>query len=328
MMIRDFLLAGGFVVALFAAAQAAPAAPVLAVEVSDQYPVLSPDGEWIAFESRRADGVDHIFIVRRDGTGLRQLTHGEEDDETPVFSPDGATILFARRLGEGRLAHLDIFSIDLNGENLRNLSNDARGQDDHHKFSADGKRIVFNSSRSTPFATMSDEDFENYAWNYDIWVMNADGSAPRALVELPGWDTYPSFSPDDKSLLWRRVLPDGGASSSGRNSEIFIADADGGNMRNISSHPAFDGYPAFSPDGDWVLFASNRDGDDVRAAFALFVMRPDGANIVRLTDPPEGAEDVRPAWGADGRTIIFNRDVGADSRIMTLDVEGVLNERD
>ena len=288
------------------------------IRVEDQYPVISPDGEWIAFESRRADGIDHIFIARRDGSGLRQLTHAQEDDETPVFSPDGQSILFARRLGEGRTAQLDIFSIDIDGGNLRNVSNDPRGHDDHHKFSADGTRIVFNSSRSTPNATLTDEAFDDYAWNYDIWVMNADGSNPRPLVELPGWDTYPSFSPDDAQLLWRRVLPEGGAGESGRNSEIFIANADGSDPRNISNHPAFDGYPAYSPDGARIVFASNRinEGD----SFALFLMRPDGSDITQVTHPEPGVDDVRPAWGPDGNSIVFNREQAGKSRILVIEL--------
>ncbi|WDI32356.1 hypothetical protein PUV54_04010 [Hyphococcus flavus] len=292
-----------------------PSPEEIIVRVEDQYPVFSPDGKWIAFESRRADGVDHIFVARRDGTDLRQLTHAPEDDETPVFSRDGKRILFARRLGEGRTAQLDIFSIDIDGENIRNLSNDARGQDDHHKFSTDGKHIVFNSSRSTPFAELSDEEYESYGWNYDIWVMDADGANQRPIIELPGWDTYPSFSPDGAQLLWRRVLEEGE-----RNSEIFIADADGADMRNISGHPAFDGYPDFSPDGAWIVFASNRDG----GVFRLYAMRPDGSYVTRLTDPAEGAADVRPAWSPDGRTIIFNRDSGGKSQIMTIDASVML----
>ncbi len=314
-----YIFAALIIGAIFGPAQAGkyPMPEEIVVRVEDQYPVLSPDGEWIAFESRRADGIDHIFIARRDGSELRQLTHAQEDDETPIFSPDGETILFARKLGEGRDAHLDIFAMDRDGGNLRNITNTPDAQDDHHRYSADGKRIVFNSSRATPFSSLSDEEFDNYGWNYDIWVMNADGSDQRPLFEAPGWDTYPSLSPDGGTLLWRRVLEEGE-----RNSEIFIADAGGANPHNISNHPAFDGYPVFSPDGNWIVFSSNRDSDG--DTFRIYAMRLDGSGLTRLTDPPPGAEDVRPAWASDGKSIIFNRDEGGDSRIMIIELNGAL----
>jgi len=257
----------------------------------------------------------YILIPLAGGAATR-LTDAPEVDETPVFSPDGETILFARKLGEGRGAHLDIFAMDRDGGNQRNLSSMPDAQDDHHKYSADGKRIVFNSSRATPFSSLSDEEFDNYGWNYDIWVMDADGANQRPLAELPGWDTYPSFSPDGETLLWRRVLEEGA-----RNSEIFIAAADGANPRNISNDPSFDGYPAFSPDGKWIVFASNRGGGDT---FQLYAMRPDGSEVTRLTEPETGVEDVRPSWAPDGKTIIFNRDEAGVSRIMIVDVEALL----
>lgn len=304
--------------AALAASHSAPPAPRLVLGVEDQYPTFSPDGRWIAFESRRADGVDHIFKVRSDGGGLMRITNGLEDDEAPVFSPDGETILFARRLGEGRSAHLDIFAVDPDGGNLRNLSQTPDASDDHHKFSADGKLIVFNSSRSTPFSSLSEQDLAAYGWNYDIWVMNADGSGQRPLIELPGWDTYPSFSPDGQSLLWRRVIE-----TADRNSEIFIATATGDQPRNLTDHPAFDGYPAFSPDGEWIAFASNRDGDG--NTFRLYAMRPNGSDVRRLTDPSAGVEDVRPAWSPDGASIVFNRDEGGDSRLMIVNVAAALD---
>ncbi len=310
-MLKPRLIAAALAALSPVAAKAFQVEPQPVLPVEGQYPAFSPDGESIAFESRRADGIDHIFAAGRDGSGLRQLTHAPEDDETPVWSPDGKTILFARRLGEGREAQLDIFAMDAGGGNLRNLSNHPDAQDDHHKFSADGKRIIFNSSRATPVSALSDDEFENYGWEYDIWVMDADGKNQRPLVELHGWDTYPSFSPDGETILWRRVLEDGV-----RNSEIFIAPADGLSPKNISTHPAFDGYPAWSPDGKWIVFASNRDSDG--DTFRLYAMRPDGSDIRQLTDPAPGVEDVRPAWSAAGREIIFNRETRGDSRIMIL----------
>ncbi len=62
-------------------------------------PAWSPDGEQIAFASRR-DGRSHIYVMSADGSGTRQLTSGKHDDTAPAWSPDGKWIAFAR---DGRL---------------------------------------------------------------------------------------------------------------------------------------------------------------------------------------------------------------------------------
>lgn len=313
-------------VSIFAFAQASAQEPALVVIVDDEYPSISPGGDKVAFESTRSGGADQIYVANMDGSNVTALTNSPEENETPIWSPDGERILFARRLGEGRAAQLDIFVMDADGGNVRNLSNFPDAQDDHHRYSADGTQIVFNSSRRTPISTLTDEQFENYGWEYDIYVMNADGSDQRPLVTLPGWDTYPSFSPDGEKLLWRRVLPTGGASSSGRNSEIFVAGTDGSEPVNISNHAAFDGYPVWSPDGEWIAFASSRvgEGADPNNVFRLFIMRPDGSDVRQVTHPPVGLEDARPAWTPDSQSIVFNRDAGRDSRIVKIDLTGEL----
>jgi TolB protein len=83
------------------------------------------------------------------------------------------------------------------------------------------------------------------------------------------------------------------------NSEVFVANADGTDQRNLTSHPAFDGWPAWSPDGKQIAFASNR-----RANYQIFVMNNDGTNV-RLVANTDGRA-TEPRWSPDGSRIYFS----------------------
>src|SRR5262245_11628208 len=123
-----------------------------------------------------------------------------------------------------------------------------------------------------------------------IAVMNAGGSGQR---RLPGTDygEYPSWSPDGKRIAFNSNL-------SGE-ALMYIVDVDGSRVVDLSG-VGEGGQVAWSPDGRSILFASRRDHPD--NARDIYVMRPDGSGVRRLTRG--GAET--PAWSPDGRYIVFS----------------------
>ena len=270
--------------------------------VRDAYPFWSPDGKQIVFQSDRHNSMSgdrEIYIMDADGTDIRRLTFREESDESPVWSPDGSKILFASYV---TAENNELFLMNTDGSNIIQLTNHP-GRDGHQKFSPDGTRIIFNSQR--------DDEGKNEIRNYEIYEMNLDGSDVRRLTDFPEWDTYPSISPDESKIVWRRVLPTGGNSSSGRNSEIFVMNRDGSDPMNLTNHPAFDGYPSWSPDCLKIVFASNRNGK-TRGNFHIYIMDSDGSNVTKILDNEASVEDARPIWSPDGSKIIFNRQYIAD----------------
>ena len=71
--------------------------------------------------------------------------------------------------------------------------------------------------------------------------------------------------------------------------EIYVMDADGGNLLNLSNNDFDDWDPSWSPDGKRLVFTSNRDGN-----YEIYVMDADGDNQQKLTNNPHG--DANPAW--------------------------------
>ncbi|MBC7223259.1 MAG: PD40 domain-containing protein, partial [Anaerolineae bacterium] len=87
----------------------------------------------------------------------------------------------------------------------------------------------------------------------------------------------------------------------GGQTDIYVMDLDGRNRRNLTQHPAWDGTPAWSPDGEWLAFASDRAGTP-----DLYLVRADGSDLRRLTD--WDAVEIMPAWSPDGSMIAFATD--------------------
>lgn len=285
-----------------AAAETENAAVTRLTAVRDMYPCWSPDGMKIVFQSDRHDemmGNRDIYIMNADGSSIRRLLHRDESDETPVWSPDGSHILFSSYVTD---ENNELFIMNVDGTGLTQLTDDP-GRDGHQHFSPDGDRIIFNSQR--------DDDGSGDTSNYEIYEMNRDGTDVRRLTNFAGWDTYPSISPDGAKIVWRRVLPTGGSSQSGRNSEIFVMNRDGSSPENLTNDPSFDGYPAWSPDGSKIVFASNRAGKTL-GNFHIYIMDADGSDVVRVLENGATVEDARPQWSPDGSRILFNRQYVAD----------------
>ena len=284
--------------------------------LENTYPAWSPDGSKIVFESTR-DGPDaDIFVMNSDGTGVVQLTRNEVPDSTPTFTPDGRSIVWASELD----GNLDVFRMAADGSGAVNLTRHP-GTDGHPRVSPDGRRIYFNSNRSSDPATFS-RGYMDREHNHEIYSMALDGGDVRRVTDLPDWDTYPAVSPDGTQLLWRRIAPTGGKSESGRNSEVFWMDLASGETRNVTNHQAFDGWPAWSPDGRLIAFASNRANVEYEA-FDVYVANPDGSNPVRVTfgDGEQGTGSwTKPSFSADGKRILCTRTVGSSVDIFVIEL--------
>ena len=85
--------------------------------------------------------------------------------------------------------------------------------------------------------------------------------------------------------------------------EIFVMNADGTEVRQLTDNDDYDNHPAWSPDGERIAFISTRDGD-----YEIFVMNADGTEVRQLTD--DDARDFEPLWSPNGERIAFQSDRG------------------
>ena len=145
----------------------------------DTHPSWSPDGERIAFASRRdghfigEDGLSsEIYVMDTDGKNTRRLTNNRKSDWSPSWSPDGERIVFsADRKGDD--VNYEIYVMDADGNNQRRLTNN-RGDDGAPSWSSDGKRIVFSSDRDRPGQFI-----------FEVYVMDTNGGNLQNLTNNP-----------------------------------------------------------------------------------------------------------------------------------------------
>jgi len=150
-----------------------------------------------------------------------------------------------------------------------------------------------------------------------IFVMNADGTGVGQLTDNPvqqpsisDGDYDPVWSPDGNKIAFTRV------SDSCCGSAIFVMNADGSGIQQLTDNDSSDQLPAWSPDGNTVVFQSL---PDERAA--IFVMNADGTGVQQLiatdTDWIES-----PAWSPDGNKIAFASDQDGDYEIFVINADG------
>ena len=273
---------------------------------------FGPDGQSIIFQAVPYTAASIFHHPKPDEDGY-QIYLGPLTEDAPAqlvstgkgrctcsfFHPNGKSILFAStHLNPSKDAEppkgpaysrtdryrwefpesMDIFSADLDGKNLKRLT-DAPGYDAEGSYSPDGSQIVFTSFR--------DGDGE-------IYIMDADGKNPRRITRAKGYDGGPFFSPDGKRIIYR-------SDRKGNDLlQVYVNNTDGTAEKALTSNEFVNWGPFWHPDNRHIIYATSKHG---HSNYELYLMDVDNGKEERITYH-EGFDGL-PVFSPDGKRLMW-----------------------
>ena len=304
---------------------------------------FSYDSKWLVFQrTNPKDGImcDQIFI------GKVPTSPGEKFDPHPVssgkgrtscsfFTKDGKHIIYAsthqtvdtcplvpdrKKYGNKYIWPLydsyDIFMAGLDGKIIKQLTH-SKGYDAEGTLSPDGKKMIYTS--------VKDGDI-------DLYIMDLKTGKEKRITNTLGYDGGAWFSPDGKKIIWRASRPKTKEEIKEYkdllaenlvapvNMEVFIANADGSHVRQVTHLGNANWAPCYFPDSKRIMFASNHQSKR-GYPFNLYTINEDGSKLEKIT--AERIFDAFPMFSPDGKKLVFcsNRNNGGthDTNIFIAD---------
>jgi len=267
-------------------------------------PAWSPDGHWIAYYHYDKSRRPGLRLIQPDGSGDHQITSFEPGLEffrpqfwapAPAWSPAGTELVYSKLERYNRYyIYGDLYLYDLETRKERKLTHQARAY--HPVFFPDGRQILFAKQR----------------WGEQSPVL--------AIFDLEsGEESILKGFPDDFLIDSFAISPDGSqialsAWRWGGYQDIYLMPSAGGELTPVTQDRAGDFDPAWSPDGHFLLFSSDRDGIN-----NLYAYRPAERKFFKITNVTTGA--FAPDISPDGKKIIYvgYSNEGYDLRVMDFD---------
>lgn len=304
------------------------------------------DGQQLIFQSDwaalNAQGCDQQFVMNADGSpvpgglsagpavGRYHLASTGQGRTTcgyfmPQDGPHAGRVLYAsthdgdracppsKASATGRYVWdifptFDIYTATPDGQDVRPLV-EAPGYDAEGTVSPDGRYMIFTSTRSG---------------DLELWRLELATGALLQLTDTPGYDGGAFFSPDSRQIVWRASRPTGDDLAEYQRLltedmiepgalNIFVANADGSEVRQVTDLPGANWAPSWHPNGRQIIFATNQrsvqDGTGGRT-FDLYLVNTDGSGLERVSF--SDTFDAFPLFSPDGTRVVFASNRRAD----------------
>src|SRR6202048_4890585 len=304
-------------------------------------PKISPDGKWVAFVVATPDmsanrNASNIWIVSTGGGEATQLTQSGHDS-SPAWSPDGKSLAFL----SSRDGNSQVYVLSMEGGEAHAVTHLSTGAD-IVKWSPDGKTIAFTSSvypdcKDDACNKKRDEEKEKNKvkahvaehllyrhWTHwfegkrsHLFVEPADGSGEaRDLNAGANYDVPPdqrggpddiNFSPDSNGLCFTAVTDKMEAISP--NGDLVLVPVAGGEAKKITTNPAFDGNPVYSPDGRFIAYHAQLAPGYESDRWRVMLYDRASGKIENLSEGFDRSANEL-TWSADSKTIFFTAEAG------------------
>jgi Tol biopolymer transport system component len=304
-------------------AVAAPTGGVFVLQHSENPKLVTrPDGSQV-MDFKESSNWD-ILRLGVDGDAPLRLTDDPASEDQPTWSPDGRTLVYRKLNGKS----FDLYLMDADGSNKRELLVDPEHDEKTPAFSRDGKHVVFFSDR------------DGIRWN--LYSIDVDSRAVRRLTHEHFEDKHPQYMPDGRVVFHsnrgsRRVVLEGGEEFDLMN--LWSLDPETGTLRQLtrsddmaSTEVVRDNRHAWvSPDGRFIAYHSNliepephRAGVFRKKHRELCITTADGRRRVFLTQG-DHRNFKHPSWAADGNGLFFVfKEKGQAYNAGFMDVSGAL----
>lgn len=295
----------------------------------------SPDGTKLIFQSNYKEwGVecDQMFIMDMnasfEGSMPKMVSTGKGRTTCGYFMPDGKHILYSStHLADDNCPSVppksneyvwplydsyDIFVADLDG-NIVNQLTSGSGYNAEATVSPKGDKIIFTSTRTG---------------DIELFTMKIDGSDVKQITHNVGYDGGAFFSPDGSKIVFRaKHLDDQDEIEAYQDllnrglikpnqMEIFVCNADGSDMKQVTNLGGANWAPFFHPSGEKIIFSSNFESER-GFPFHIYMVDLDGSNLTRVTN--SNTFDSFPMFSPDGKYLVFssnrNNGGGRDTNI-------------